>query len=85
MAAGDPNRLIYAIDSHGLLCGAQNSYKNTTIDLSDKPNLYYLNALDLLDPTNLMYAKTVCVSSCPSDKELCDVGALPCTSNKQFM
>lgn len=77
-------RLIYAIDSHGLLCGANNTYRNATLDLTSRPNLYYLNALDLLDPTNMLYAKTVCVSSCPTAEELCDIGAVPCTNTSQY-
>ncbi|KAF8064488.1 CHER1 [Scenedesmus sp. PABB004] len=83
-AAGDPNRLVYAVDSSGLLCGSVNTVGNTTIDLTDRPNLYYLNALDLLTPSNLPYAKSVCVSACPTAEELCDVGALPCTRNEQY-
>eukprot|EP00879_Flechtneria_rotunda_P020927 GHRR01022035.1.p1 GENE.GHRR01022035.1~~GHRR01022035.1.p1 ORF type:complete len:473 (+),score=147.31 GHRR01022035.1:32-1420(+) len=82
--AGDPNRLIYGIDSHGLLCGSNNTYRNTSMDLTDKPNLYYLNALDLLDPTNLMYAKTVCVSDCPTSDDLCSISSLPCGNNSQY-
>jgi choline transporter-like protein 2/4/5 len=83
--AGDPNRLIYAIDSRGMLCGSVNTHENTTVDLTDKPNLYYLNALDLLKVSNLMYAKTICVSSCPTPQELCSIGQLPCTRNEQYM
>lgn len=41
--AGDPRRLIYSLDSRGLLCGTNNTYRSTFVDLTDKPNLYYLN------------------------------------------
>lgn len=82
--AGDPKRLVYGLDSNGLLCGSNNTYKDTVMDLTDKPNLYYLEALELLDPTNLMYAKAVCVSECPSTDELCSLSNLPCTNNTQY-
>lgn len=82
--AGDANRLIYAVDSRGLLCGTNNSFRNSSIDLTGSPNLYYLNALDLLSPTNMLYAKTVCVSSCPGAEDACDIGDLPCTNNSQY-
>lgn len=52
--AGDPRRLVYAVDSRGLLCGANQTYRNATLDLSGQPNLHYLNALDLLAPGNLV-------------------------------
>lgn len=81
---GDPARLVYGIDSHGLLCGANNTYRNSTIDLTGKPYLYYLNALELLDATNLMYAKTVCVEACPGEQQLCGLEDLPCTNNQQY-
>lgn len=42
-AAGDPRRLVYALDSRGLLCGTNNTYRAQGFDLTDKPNLYYLN------------------------------------------
>jgi hypothetical protein len=41
--AGDARRLVYALDSRGMLCGTTNTYRNETLDLTDKPNLYYLN------------------------------------------
>jgi choline transporter-like protein 2/4/5 len=75
---------VYGLDSHGLLCGSNNTYKGTVMDLTDKPNLYYLEALELLDPTNLMYARAVCVSECPSAEELCSLSNLPCTNNTQY-
>lgn len=40
---GDPRRLVYALDSRGLLCGTNNTYRGGVVDLSDRPNLYYLN------------------------------------------
>jgi choline transporter-like protein 2/4/5 len=75
---------VYGLDSHGLLCGSNNTYKGSVMDLTDKPNLYYLEALELLDPTNLMYARAVCVSECPSTEELCSLSNLPCTNNTQY-
>lgn len=82
--AGDLKRLIYGLDSYGLLCGANNTYKDTVMDFTDKPNLYYLEALELLDPANIMYAKTVCVSSCPTVAEQCSISSTPCTKNAQY-
>lgn len=75
---------MYGIDSRGLLCGSNNTYNGSVMDLTDKPNLYYLNALELLDAANIMYAKTVCVASCPTVQEQCAVGALPCTNASQY-
>jgi choline transporter-like protein 2/4/5 len=83
-SAGDPKRLVYGLDSHGLLCGANNTYKDTVMDLTDKPNLYYLDALELLDPSNLMYARAVCVASCPTADDVCGLSSLPCTNNTQY-
>lgn len=82
--AGDPRRLVYGLDSHGLLCGANNTYKDSFLDLTDKPNLYYLDALELLNPTNMMYARTVCVASCPTVEDQCAIGSLPCTNNTKY-
>lgn len=81
---GDANRLVYGIDSRGFLCGSNNTYRNTTIDLTLRPNLYYLNALDLLDPTNLMYAKTVCVLDCPTGTSVCNLTGMPCLQESQY-
>lgn len=83
-SAGDPRRLVYGLDSHGLLCGANNTYKDSFMDLIDKPNLYYLDALELLNPTNIMYARTVCVASCPTVDDQCALSSLPCTNNTQY-
>jgi choline transporter-like protein 2/4/5 len=82
--AGDPNRLIFALDSQGMLCGANNTYRNTTLDLTTRPNLYYLNALDLLNPVNMLYAKTVCVSDCPTTANVCSRSSMPCTQDAQY-
>jgi choline transporter-like protein 2/4/5 len=67
-----------------MLCGVNNTYRNETIDLTRKPNLYYLNALDLLNPINMLYAKSVCVESCPTVEDLCSLESLPCTDDKQY-
>lgn len=82
--AGDPNRLIFALDSQGMLCGVNNTYRNETIDLTTRPNLYYLNALDLLNPVNMLYAKSVCVADCPGEDSVCGTGSMPCTNDTQY-
>lgn len=82
---GDANRLVYATDSKGFLCGTVNVWRNTTINLTDYPNLYYLNALELLDPVNIPYAKSICVKECPGADVVCNSSSLPCTDSKQYM
>ena len=75
---------MYGLDSSGLLCGTDNAYRNGTVDLSAKPNLYYLNALDLLNLDTLLYAKSVCVDECPGTTDVCNTSSLPCTQNQQY-
>ncbi|KAI8472764.1 MAG: plasma-membrane choline transporter-domain-containing protein [Monoraphidium minutum] len=81
---GDPRRLVYALDSRGLLCGTNNTYRGAAVDLTDKPNLYYLNALDLLDPATIPYAKSVCVAECPGEMQRCSLAAAPCTRDTTY-
>lgn len=54
------------------------------MDLSDRKNLYYLNALDLVSTSDIPYAKRVCVSRCPDASNVCNHETLPCTSNAQY-
>ena len=82
--AGDPNRLIYGIDSYGFTCGSKTEFRNVTLDLSSARNLYFLNPLDLMSITNIPYAKGICVDGCPGDEDVCDFNALPCTRDAQY-
>jgi choline transporter-like protein 2/4/5 len=82
---GDARRLAYGLDSRGLLCGANNSLGNGSyLDLTDRPNLYYLNTLDLLNASTIAYAKSVCVADCPGDAQRCRADALPCAAAAQY-
>jgi choline transporter-like protein 2/4/5 len=85
MSAGDATRLIFGMDSYGMQCGAINTFKNSTIDLRDYKEKYYLNPLDLLSLTNIPYAKSVCVKQCPSVADICNASSLPCTKANQYM
>lgn len=76
---------MYGLDSHGLLCGSNTTYKDTVMDLTGQPYLYYLDALELLEPANLMYARTVCMAECPSTEDLCSLHNLPCTNGTQYV
>lgn len=40
--AGEPNRLIYGVDSYGMTCGAKNKLFDVEYDLTGNKNLYYL-------------------------------------------
>eukprot|EP00798_Chlamydomonas_sp_ICE-L_P019125 gene19127-25732_t len=82
---GDPDRLIFGIDSYGMACGGKHTFGDTTMDLSNNKNLYYLNALDLLAITNIRYAKRMCVDGCPGEENVCGIGDFPCTSNAKFV
>jgi hypothetical protein len=83
-AAGDPNRLIYGIDSYGFTCGSETKFRNVSLDLSSARNQYFLNPLDLMSIANIPYAKSICVDGCPGDEDVCDYTSLPCTRNQQF-
>ena len=83
---GDPQRILYGLDSYGNYCGMLNVKANgTTVDLRHAPKLYYLDPLELLDPSNYYYARTVCVPECPGAMQRCDVGDFPCTDPNQYV
>ncbi|MEW5314523.1 MAG: hypothetical protein WDW38_006015 [Sanguina aurantia] len=85
---GDPNRLVYGVDSYGFSCGGvnANSFQNASFDLSNQTNVHYLNALDLLRDGGAQYAKHVCVNACPTNytHTVCDSSSGPCSSPNQF-
>uniref|UniRef100_A0A7S0RW54 Choline transporter-like protein n=1 Tax=Chlamydomonas leiostraca TaxID=1034604 RepID=A0A7S0RW54_9CHLO len=81
---GDSNRLVYGVDSYGFTCGGKATFQNVTLDLSDRKNLYYLNALDLLSASGISYAKRVCASSCPGAANVCNITQMPCNSSIQY-
>lgn len=85
---GDPNRLVYGVDSYGFSCGGvnANSFQNASFDLSNQTNVHYLNALDLLRDGGAQYAKHVCVNACPTNytNTVCDSSSGPCSSPSQF-
>lgn len=57
---------MYGIDSYGFTCGSKVSWRNETLDLRPKRNLYYLNPLALLlSGRPAEYAKRICADSCP--------------------
>jgi hypothetical protein len=41
-------------------------------------------ALELLDANTIAFAKSVCVSDCPTDFHRCHTDALPCTAPEQY-
>eukprot|EP00198_Chlamydomonas_reinhardtii_P000183 XP_001689518.1 predicted protein [Chlamydomonas reinhardtii] len=82
---GEPNRLVYGVDSWGMTCGTKNTLFNLTFDLTEARNLYYFNPTQLLSGvTGLLYAKTVCANSCPTGPSVCSATQLPCSSDSQF-
>ncbi|KXZ44390.1 hypothetical protein GPECTOR_68g361 [Gonium pectorale] len=81
---GDPNRIIYGIDSYGMTCGSKNNIFNVSFDLSDAKNAYYLNPLDLLSPSGVLYAKRVCSSGCPGASQRCSDSSFPCNNGSQY-
>ncbi len=50
--AGDTNRLVYGVDSYGMTCGSNNTWKGMVIDNTQRTNLYYLDPLQLLSSTD---------------------------------
>jgi hypothetical protein len=70
MSEGDPDRLLYPTDSFGNTCGRKNTEitglttLNNGLDMTDYPNLYYV------DPTNLD-APALCVNECPTAVSTC--------------
>ncbi|GLC34986.1 hypothetical protein PLESTB_001185800 [Pleodorina starrii] len=81
---GEPNRILYGVDSFGMTCGSKNKIFNVTFDLTDSKNMYWLNPLDLLSASGVIYAKTVCSAGCPGVLQQCSVDSLPCTTGSQF-
>lgn len=87
LSAGDPNRLLYGVDSYGHYCGSVNTIANSTdtIDLTKAKQLYYLNPLELLDTNNYYYAKTICVEACPGQDKQCAPSNIPCQRSDQYL
>ena len=82
---GRPERLEYAIDSYGNLCGTKNDWDGTNgPDLTLKPKLYYLNPLELLNPATITTAKAICVEACPTATDVCGVANFPCRTAAQY-
>ena len=88
---GDPNRIKYSLDSYGNLCGTKNGYLNGTgADLTSKEKLYYLDPYEIVKSgsdmtTVLLYAKRVCVESCPSGtSEVCGLHEIPCMQSSVY-
>jgi solute carrier family 44 (choline transporter-like protein), member 2/4/5 len=83
---GEPERIMYGLDSYGNYCGTENVLKDgTTLDLRNANKLLYLNPLELLDSSNYQYAHAVCVHSCPTLNTICNTSSLPCTQNTQYV
>jgi hypothetical protein len=82
---GHPAKILHGLDSFGNYCGTVNMRGNVTIDLSDAPNLYYLNPLELLDAANHAHARAVCVPECPSALQHCAPGNFPCSDAENFV
>jgi len=86
---GDPQRIVYGVDSFGHYCGMVNTRVDgnvtTQIDLRNAKKLYYLNPLELLDAENYQYAKTVCVKECPGAAVQCAPTDFPCQSEDQYI
>ncbi|PNH05032.1 Choline transporter-like protein 2, partial [Tetrabaena socialis] len=81
---GEPNRLIYGVDSYGMTCGSKNTFFNASFDLTDSKNMYWIDPLSLLSPTGVMYAKTICSPGCPTGTQVCSKNDFPCESGDQF-
>ena len=85
ICTGRPERLEYAIDSYGNLCGTKNDWDGTNgPDLTLKPKLYYLNPLELLNPATITTAKAICVEACPTATDVCGVANFPCRTAAQY-
>jgi len=83
--SGDAKRLVFGVDKYGLTCGAVNTYGGVTVDLTDKPFLYYLNPLELMSAGDIPFAKSVCVAECPGDDAVCAAADLPCSGDSKFV
>mmetsp|Transcript_16614 Transcript_16614/g.35931 ORF Transcript_16614/g.35931 Transcript_16614/m.35931 type:complete len:775 (-) Transcript_16614:968-3292(-) len=82
-AQGDYDRLVYGTDSYGFTCGKKTTFRNATLDLSNRKELYFLNPLALLNVLDIEFAKAVCVESCPKTP-VCDYKSLPCTNGDMY-
>eukprot|EP00892_Ulva_mutabilis_P008739 jgi/Ulvmu1/6237/UM028_0095.1 len=84
---GDPQRIMYGLDSYGNYCGSLNVRDNGTrvVDLRTATKLLYTNPLELLDPTNFQYASSICVEECPTAATTCNMTDLPCQNNSQYV
>jgi solute carrier family 44 (choline transporter-like protein), member 2/4/5 len=82
---GDPQKILYGLDSYGNYCGMVNNHGNVTIDLTHATKLYYLNPLELLDASNYYYGRAVCVPECPSALRRCTPNDFPCQDPDQFV
>ncbi|KAI9332914.1 plasma-membrane choline transporter-domain-containing protein [Zopfochytrium polystomum] len=71
VAYGDPKRLLLPSDSLGNTCGTNTNANGT--DLSDKPNLFYLN------PANPLSNPSVCVANCPNSTAIASVESFICS------
>ena len=85
LSEGNPDRILYGLDSYGNYCGMLNvKADGEDVDLRNKTKLYYLDPLELLDTTNYYYAKTTCVEACPTAERVCTLDSFPCTSASHF-
>lgn len=84
LLAGDPKLLTHGVDQYGFVCGSNNTYNGTVVDLTEQKYLYYLDPFSLLNTSNLPWAASICVSECPSVEDLCEVTSLPCRKSTQY-
>lgn len=75
---GEPERLIYGLDSHGYTCGTKN---DAGPDLSNYKKLYFLDPLSLENLYSLKTfkkARKICVPNCPTVA----LSTIPTTAHK---
>jgi solute carrier family 44 (choline transporter-like protein), member 2/4/5 len=83
---GDPQRILYGLDSYGNYCGTLNKKADGQhIDLRKATKLLYTNPLELLDSNNYQYAHAVCVEQCPAISTVCNATSLPCRQSSQYV
>jgi solute carrier family 44 (choline transporter-like protein), member 2/4/5 len=83
---GDPQRILYGLDSYGNYCGSLNvKADGMRIDLRKATKLLYTNPLELLDTNNYQYASAVCVEKCPTISTICNATTLPCKQSSQYV
>lgn len=86
ISQGDPQRILYGLDSYGNYCGMLNTDANgTVIDLRARKKLHYLNPLELLDPAGFKFAQAVCVEECPTKAAVCGAANFPCAAPEHFI